>query len=124
MFFNFFGAANLTTQLGADFSIRSLTFTEDDVSAVTIGGANTLTIGTGGITDNATNAGALPTMSTNVALGASQSWTNNTTNVFTVIGGVSGGPGNALTIAGSGAFTFTNANSIAAPPVYCPMARR
>src|SRR5439155_15193112 len=43
--FNLFGAGNLSTVLGQDFSINSLTFTPDDTAAVIIGGANTLTIG-------------------------------------------------------------------------------
>ncbi|HZJ15340.1 MAG TPA: autotransporter-associated beta strand repeat-containing protein, partial [Chthoniobacteraceae bacterium] len=108
VFFNLFGAGNLSTQLGADFSIRSLTFTPDAASDVTIGGANTLTIGTGGITDN---AAAAVIISSNVALGTSQTWSNNTANAFTVSGVISGAGGNNLTIGGSGAFTFTGANS-------------
>jgi len=75
---------------------------------VTIGGANTLTIGTGGITDN---AAAAVIISSNVALGTSQTWSNNTANAFTVSGVISGAGGNNLTIGGSGAFTFTGANS-------------
>ena len=61
-------AANLNTVLGADFSIKSLAFTSDLLPAtpVTIGGTNTLTLGTGGMTSN-TNAPV--TLSTKVALG-------------------------------------------------------
>src|SRR4051794_20592615 len=88
--FNLFGAGNLNTALGQDFSINSLMFTPDDTSAVTIGGANTLTIGAGGITNNASNAAALNTISANVSLGAPQTWTNNSTNPLTVSGVISG----------------------------------
>src|SRR5262249_32633016 len=67
------GATNLTNTLGADTSILSLNFTSASGS-VTIGGANTLTIGTGGITNLSSNT---QTLSTNVILGSNQTWLNN-----------------------------------------------
>lgn len=105
VFFNLFGAGNLNTILGANFSIRSLSFTPDATSSVTIGGANTLTLGVGGLTNNST---AAHTLSTAVTLGANQTWTNNTATPVTVSGGVGGGSN--LTLAGNGAFVFTGAN--------------
>ncbi len=110
VFFNIPGAINLATQLGVDFSIRSLTFTPVATNAISIGGGNTLTLGSGGMTDN---AGAAITLNTNVALGAAQTWANNSADAVTVNGIISGGAPNDLTIGGSGAFTFTSANTYA-----------
>src|SRR5947207_12819606 len=83
VFFNLFGATNLGTTLGQAFSINSLTFTPDDTAAVTIGGGNTLTLGAGGITDNASNAAPLNNISASVSLGAGQTWTNHASNSLT-----------------------------------------
>src|SRR5439155_2778844 len=99
------------TVLGQAFSINSLTFTPDDTGPVVIGGANTLTLGTGGITDNASNVAALNVISAPVALGAAQTWTNNTANNLSGTGVISGAPANNLTFGGSGSFTFTNTNT-------------
>ena len=100
--------ANLTTTLGQDFSIKSLTFTGTGTiaasSSVTIGGANTLTLGTGGITVQ--SGSTAHSISTNVALGAAQSWTNNSGSLLTVSGNVSNST-NLLTIAGSGSTTVS-----------------
>src|SRR5205807_269974 len=54
-------ATNLATTLGADFSIASLTFNAG-TAAATIGGANNLMIGAGGIVNN---SGSLQTVNTN-----------------------------------------------------------
>jgi autotransporter-associated beta strand protein len=108
VFFNIPGALNLNTVLGQDFSIRSLTFLPAATNPVTIGGANTLTVGTGGLTSN---SNAVMTLNTNVALGATQTWANNTATAVTVNGIISGIAGNGLTIGGSGAYTFTGANT-------------
>src|SRR6185295_14048212 len=94
--------------LGQNFSINSLTFTSDSTNPVTIGGANTLTLGVGGLTINS-GAGA-HTLSAPVILGASQTWTNNSSNNFTVSGVISG-TGTNLTIAGSAPFVFQGANT-------------
>jgi autotransporter-associated beta strand protein len=114
----------LLTTLGADTTIRSLNFTKGATGPVTIGGTNTLTIGTidssvtlstpyslancGGITVQA-GSGA-HTLSANVVLGGSQIWGNVSSNAFDVSGIISGT--NALTIAG--AYTFYN------PGVFTP----
>ncbi len=110
VFFNLAGAGNLNTQLGADFAIRSLNFTPLATTPVTIGGGNLLTIGSGGVTHNGS---ATVTVSSAVALGASQRWTNNSASEYTQSGVISGAAANALTIAGSGKFNFTNANTYA-----------
>jgi fibronectin-binding autotransporter adhesin len=107
VFFNIPGAGNLSTILGQNFSIQSLTFLPVATNPVTIGGANTLTIGTGGLTNNSNGT---MTLDANVALGTTQTWTNNTPTTVTVNGIISGA-GSGLTIAGSGAFNFTNANT-------------
>ena len=108
VFFNLFGAGNLTTTLGQDFSIKSLTFTTDDTNPVTIGGANLLTIGASGLTNNSSAAAIL---STNVALGANQTWTNLIAGNTLTDSGVISGAGLNLTLAGAGAFNFAGANS-------------
>ncbi len=93
--------ANLATVLGADFAINSLTFTGPN--AMSIGGANTLTIeasaGTGITIDP--GAGAA-TITANITLGGSQSWTNSSGSLFTVSGSTVTGSGKNLTIDGTG----------------------
>ena len=109
------------TTLGADLSINSLTFsgTGSATNSVGIGGNNTLTI-------NATNANGNPagngitvesgsgahTISCYIALGNSQTWTNNSVNTLTVSGNIGDGSNNySLTIAGTGSFLFSGSNS-------------
>jgi autotransporter-associated beta strand protein len=108
--FVLFGAGNLNTSLGQNFTINSLNFTPDAVAAdtITIGGNNTLTINGGGINDNSP---ATITISTATTLGTAQSWTNNSSVPLTVSGIVSGNSASTLPVAGSGAFTFSNANT-------------
>ena len=112
--FFYFAANNLATSLGQDTQIKSLTFLSTATSSVSIGGANLLTIGTGGITIN--SGSAADTLSTNVALGAVQTWTNNSDAAQTVSGVLSGAGGNDLTLAGAApggasTFIFKNANT-------------
>ena len=95
-------AANLTTTLGQNFTIKTLSFDSTSTSAVTINSGSTLTItpssSSTGITLDAA-AGAV-TINSAVTLGAAQTWTNNsTTNQLTVTGNVVNG-GNSLTLAG------------------------
>ncbi len=96
------GAANLTTTLGQDFSIKGLTFTGTGSSAasspVTIGGANNLTIGSDGITVQ--SGSAAHTISSAITLGTNQTWTNSSTSPLTISGHI-GGSAN-LTTAGTG----------------------
>jgi autotransporter-associated beta strand protein len=101
---------NLTNVLGQDFSVRSLNFTSDSGTTVTIGGTNTLTLGVGGL-NILQNAGA-HVLNTQVALGAAQTWTNNSASALTVNGVISGS--NNLTVAGAavnGGFTLNAANT-------------
>ena len=98
------GATNLANTLGANFSVKSLTFTAGSASA-TLGGANTLTIGTGGITNA---SAAAQTLGTNIALGAAQTWTNNG-GLLTLGGASISGAGLNLTTAGTGNFAISAA---------------
>jgi fibronectin-binding autotransporter adhesin len=100
----YFNGVGGTTTLGTNFSVRSLNFTAAAIAPVTIGGGSstTLTLGQGGITVQAGSGSH--TVTVPVALGMSQTWSNNATNLFTVVGNISGtGP---LTIGGSGAILF------------------
>lgn len=118
VFFVLAGANNLTTELGANFSIRSLTFTADAQSPVQINdtpGTNTLTIGAGGITNNGPST---YTINAAVAVGAAETWANNgpAANPLTFGGVISGS--SALTLQGTGStlnptgsFLFSGNNS-------------
>ncbi len=113
VFFNLFGAGNLTTELGGNFTINSLTFTPDATSPVTIAdtpGTHTLTIGAGGLTDN---SNAVQTISANISTGsASEKWTNNSASALNVSGILSGGSAaTTLTFAGPGVFRLSGANT-------------
>ncbi|HEY3900883.1 MAG TPA: autotransporter-associated beta strand repeat-containing protein [Chthoniobacter sp.] len=107
-------AQNLSTTLGAAFLINSLTFTSAATSDVSIGdGGNnteTLTLVNSGITMN-NNAGT-DTINANVVLGASQTWTNNSTGSNQlIVNGSSNTPsitgsGDNLQVAGTGNVTI------------------
>jgi fibronectin-binding autotransporter adhesin len=103
----YFNGAGGATMLGADFSVRSINFTAGATSPITIGGANTLTIGAGGITVQAGTAAH--TISSAVNLGTAQTWSNVSNSLFTVSGTV-GGSG-ALTIGGTGVIVLGGSNS-------------
>jgi len=122
---------NLNTVLGQNFTINSLEFTGAGTTAattpVTIGGTNTLTISASGTNGNTAGNGitvdagsAAHTISSNVALGSSQTWTVNG-NPLTVSGTVSDGGNNyGLTKSGTGRLivsageTYTGATSVGA----------
>jgi autotransporter-associated beta strand protein len=97
--------------LGADMTLQSLTI-NNTATAFGLGADGytlTLTPATpaGGLT---LNTGVLAsTIGANVALGADQTWTNNSTNTLTVSGVVSGGF--SLTKAGTGTISLTGANT-------------
>ena len=80
--------AALPTTLGANLSVRSVNFASGATGAVTVGGANTLTLGTGGITVQ--RGTGTHTISANVALNGNQTWGNVSSNNFTVSGNISG----------------------------------
>jgi autotransporter-associated beta strand protein len=118
-------AGNLSTTLNADQDINSLTFASPSAGATTnvsIGGSNTLTIEAGtaggntaghGITINTLNSGTVTdTISANVGIASSQTWTVNTNATLAVSGNITDfGAQNALTKAGAGVLTLSGANS-------------
>jgi autotransporter-associated beta strand protein len=102
-------AGNLSTTLDGNFTIAGLIFSGTGTSnsagssIATGSGTYTLTINSGGITVNA-GSGA-NTISTLVALGAAQTWTNNSTGLLSVSNNINIGS-YVLTIAGAGAMTL------------------
>jgi autotransporter-associated beta strand protein len=107
--FSVAGATNLSTTLGENFTIESLTFLSSNTAATSVGGANSLTINAAGVNGNTAGNGitvqagaGVATISTNVVLGNSQTWTNNSSNLLTVSGATVTGAGNNLTVTGSG----------------------
>ena len=114
----FFSASNnanpVATTLGGDQTVKTLNVLAGQTGAVSIGGANTLTIAgdtnTGaGITVQA-GAGALTITTTAVAMGSSQTWTNDSANPITVSSIISG-TGFGLTKAGTGSLILTGVNT-------------
>jgi fibronectin-binding autotransporter adhesin len=121
------GAA-ISTTLGSDFTINSLTINSTP-SSVTIGGSNTLTLnaaasqsGSGSLgytagTGLVIQSGAGPvTLGTSaVALGGPQTWTNASSSNLTVNAVITGAAANGLTInnTGTGATIFNAANTFA-----------
>ena len=89
----------VTTTLGGNFSVKSLTATAAATGLVTVGGANTLTTGAGGITV-ANGSGGLTLVTGSLALNGAQTWTNNSSNALTVTSPVV--LSNTLSVAGSG----------------------
>jgi len=111
-------AGTLSTTLGADFSINSLTFTSARTNSVIIGGASSLTLfsgitvqpGSGAHTIDAT--GDTDAGTPGVILGANQTWANNSSNTLTVQSSIGdAGGGYSLTIAGSGVIELAGANT-------------
>jgi autotransporter-associated beta strand protein len=111
------GATNLTNTLGQDFSVKSLTF-DATTAAANVSGANILTVGTGGITLENGNGGATLGMTT-LALGASQTWANASSNDLTVSANVTGSNGLVInntstgkTILSGSASTYSGATAV------------
>ena len=80
------GGTQVTTTLGQNFTINSLTFNNNATSTSNISG-NTLTLNAGsgdGITVD--SGSGSHTISSNIALGATQTWTNNSVNTLTASG--------------------------------------
>jgi fibronectin-binding autotransporter adhesin len=115
-------ATNLSTALNQNFTINSLTFSgtgTSNTAGSTIAhgtGTNALTINAAALHGNTlgngitVNAGSgANTISSNVALGAAQTWTNNSANALTVSGNISGGFG--LTTTGTGGLILSGSNS-------------
>ena len=103
------------TTLGANFSIKGLTFTADATGAVVIGG-NQLTLGTDGITVN--SGSASNTINSAVVVGGVEAWANDAVAATTLTFGGQILGSSALTLEGSGStatpsgsFIFTAANT-------------
>ena len=94
--------------LGADMSVKSLTF--KDSTAVTIGGGNFLTLGSGGITITATSA-ATTTINAGVFIGASQTW-NIPSGKQLTMAGVLAGANNNLQFASTNSLTLTGGGTL------------
>ncbi len=116
-------ATNLSTTLEQNFVINSLTFTgtgTSNTAGSTIAsgtGTNSLTINAAALNGNTAGNGinvsataGADTISANVILGASQTWTNSSTTGALTIGGVvsDGGSNFNLTTAGAGTTALTN----------------
>ena len=122
------------TVSGAQYA-NSLTFQSSGSATLSAGTADSIILGGGGITllqfaYNSTAQGAV-TISTPIALSASQTWTNNSTNSLTIANAVTNGgyglivagPGNTVisgVMGGSGGLTKagTGLLTIAAPSTY------
>ncbi|MBK8091972.1 MAG: autotransporter-associated beta strand repeat-containing protein [Verrucomicrobiaceae bacterium] len=102
------GATNFTQTVdgGVALAVNSILFNSSATSAITIAqgvASSTISLGAGGITlDSGTGA---HTIGAPVTIAASQTWTNNSTSLFTVSGAVAGT--NLLTIDGAGSTTIT-----------------
>ena len=113
-------ASNLSTTLDGSYTINSLNFSGTGTSntagtTIASGSGGTLTINAAALNGNAAGngitvaAGSGPnTISANVTLGGSQTWTNNSANTLLVSGNVSNGA-NTLTLAGTGNTTISGA---------------
>ena len=97
--------AGLTLSSSASWNGISITGAASDIS---IGGSGQLTLGAGGIQQLGVNL----SLACPIALGASQTWSVDTTTL-TVTGAISGGSACTLTKAGSGTLVLGNSNSFA-----------
>ena len=97
--------------LGASMSVAGIQVSDTNAVGLNADG-NTLTTGTGGITVNA-GAGAV-TLNSLIALSGTQIWTNNSANLLTIGGAVSGTAGSPLTISGTGTVALSGNNGFTA----------
>ena len=105
----YFNGVGGQVTLGTDVAARGVNFTAGATAPVSITGANTLTLGPGGITVQAGTAAH--TIAADVNLATAQTWGNVSASPFTVSGNVGGtGP---LTLVGSGTFVLSGANTYA-----------
>ena len=99
------GAANFNTVLGTNFTISSLTLAT--ANNVTIAGAANVLGIIAGLTNASTALNNVISVS-NVVLGSSQTWQNNSANPLTVSSMISG---SSLTFGGSGTIILTSTNN-------------
>src|SRR5207248_698399 len=116
---------NLNSTLDQNFTVNSLTFSgtaTPNAAGLTVAsgsGTNALTINAAALNGNAAgsgitvNAGAgADTISANVVLATSQTWTNNSTSTLTVSGVISEAvAGTTLAKAGTGTIALNAANT-------------
>ena len=107
--FNGSSTAHLNTVLNQNFTVLSLSVT-NPTGPVSIGGASSLTIDTGGIDLSAATQDL--TISAPVVLGVGQTWNVAASRTLSINGGVSGSA--ALTIAGSGTVSLGGADTATA----------
>ncbi|MGA2059429.1 MAG: autotransporter-associated beta strand repeat-containing protein [Thermoguttaceae bacterium] len=105
VYFTDTGPSNLTTTLGADIGISSLHFNNTATSSVTIGGSNTLYLVNGITVDS--GSGAHTVSATNLTMVNPQTWSNNSSNTFTVSSSIKGSGAAALELSGGGLFVFS-----------------
>lgn len=100
--------ANRSNVLGANLSWAGIAITNVSASgaSLTIGGANTLTLGSSGIDMSTATANLTFSATTTVSLGAAQTWTVAAGRLLTMSGTLTGS-GN-LTLAGSGTTYLAN----------------
>ena len=126
--------APTATVLGANMTIKSLTIADTTNGLGLNDDSYTLTITPGASTVGITMNASVPasTIAANLALGAAQTWTNNSTNLLTIssptitnganaltvtgtgntiISGVLGGGAGSLTKSGAGTLTLSGANT-------------
>jgi autotransporter-associated beta strand protein len=97
---------NQTVGLFANQAALGLQFNSTGTVQITDGSGNrTLTLGASGITVNS-GAGAVTISNATLALGAAQTWSNNSSSLLTVSSAVTNG-GNLLTITGTGNTTIS-----------------
>lgn len=101
-------AGNLTNQLGADQSVKSIVLTAGS-GLVSIGGTHSLTVGADGIWLDETAGGLSINTSGGVVLGANQVWRNKSTGSLIVDSVISGS--GVLTKSGAGPVRFGAANT-------------
>jgi autotransporter-associated beta strand protein len=100
------GNTQTTNVLDQNLSANRLTF-DANAGSFVVGGSSTLTLGGGGIAIDGNNN---QTVNANLAAGATTSWVNNGTGVFTAGGAVDLGS-NVLTVAGAGNIVSSGAIS-------------
>lgn len=106
--FNETSAANLTTTLDQNFSLTGITV-RNPAGPVSIGGSNTITLGTGGIDLSAATEDL--TITAPLVITGAQTWTVAGGRTLAVSSPVSGSGGNLTTLGNGGTLRLAGANS-------------